>query len=155
VTQILPASINTPLFDKAKTKLGLKPKGMPPFYSPATVANAVLYAAEHPVRDVVVGGAGKALIATDKLSPRLLDAMLARFGYSLQSTAEPRSEDAPNDLWKPAGEYNRVEGDFRDQAFRRSAATWLDLHAGIKTAATLGAAYGLGAFLRTRAGRQG
>ena len=45
-----------------RTKIGVKPKGLPPFYEPRTVASAILYAAEHPVRDVVVGGAGKALV---------------------------------------------------------------------------------------------
>ena len=47
--------------------------GMPPIYQPNVVADAILYAAEHPVRDIVVGGAGKALVAMQRLSPRLLD----------------------------------------------------------------------------------
>ena len=34
VTQVLPGTINTPLFDKARTKLGVKPVGLPPIYEP-------------------------------------------------------------------------------------------------------------------------
>src|SRR3712207_8928850 len=34
VTNVMPASINTPFFDKSRTKLGVKPKAVPPFYEP-------------------------------------------------------------------------------------------------------------------------
>jgi NAD(P)-dependent dehydrogenase (short-subunit alcohol dehydrogenase family) len=147
VTQVMPASINTPLFDKARTKIGVKPKGLPPFYEPSTVASAILYAAEHPVRDIVVGGAGKALVLGQRLSPRLLDAIFLRVGFSAQKTVEPKPEAAPNNLFGPVAAYNRVEGDFGNQSFSHSFATWLDLHPIAKTAATVGAAFGIGAML--------
>ena len=34
VTNVLPASINTPFFDKSRTKLGYRPMSIPPFYRP-------------------------------------------------------------------------------------------------------------------------
>jgi short-subunit dehydrogenase len=71
VTNVLPATINTPLFDKARTKLGVKPVAPPPIYQPRIVADAILHAAEHPVRDLVVGGAAKALLTSQAISPRL------------------------------------------------------------------------------------
>jgi hypothetical protein len=46
-----------PFFDKKRTKLGVKPGGVPPVYEPETVADIILYAAEHPARDLVSGGA--------------------------------------------------------------------------------------------------
>ena len=46
VTNVMPASINTPFFDKSRTKLGVKPKAVPPFYEPGVVADTILYAAE-------------------------------------------------------------------------------------------------------------
>src|SRR5215211_3855330 len=52
VTQVMPGTINTPFFDKGRTKLGVKPVGVPPIYEPETVANMILYAAENPVRDL-------------------------------------------------------------------------------------------------------
>jgi NAD(P)-dependent dehydrogenase (short-subunit alcohol dehydrogenase family) len=48
VTQVMPGTINTPFFDKGRTKLGVKPVGIPPIYEPKTVANIILYAAENP-----------------------------------------------------------------------------------------------------------
>ena len=41
VTQVLPAGINTPFFNKARTKIGVKPRPLPPLYQPSTVADAV------------------------------------------------------------------------------------------------------------------
>ena len=53
VTQVLPGTINTPFFDKGRTKIGVKPVGIPPIYEPETVANVIVYAAENPARDLV------------------------------------------------------------------------------------------------------
>jgi hypothetical protein len=93
---------HTPFFDKGRTKLGVKPVGVPPIYEPRTVANIILYAAENPARDLVSGGAGQALIVNQRLSPRMLDAILAtRAGFSPQKTDEPRSEDDPDNLYAP------------------------------------------------------
>lgn len=150
VTQILPASINTPFFDKAVTKLGVKPKGVPPFYSPSVVAGAILYAAQHPQRDVIVGGAGKAILLTQRLSPGLLDLILRQVGFTLQRTDDPRSPNSPNDLFAPAGMYNRVQGDFPHQTFHHSVYTWLHQHPAVQLALA-GSAAGAVALLRSRA----
>jgi NAD(P)-dependent dehydrogenase (short-subunit alcohol dehydrogenase family) len=40
VTNILPATINTPLFDQARTKIGVKPVAPPPIYQPDVVVDA-------------------------------------------------------------------------------------------------------------------
>jgi NAD(P)-dependent dehydrogenase (short-subunit alcohol dehydrogenase family) len=65
VTQIMPGTINTPLFDNARTKMGVKPVAPPPAYPARVVADAIVHAAEHPVRDLVVGGAAKTLITVE------------------------------------------------------------------------------------------
>ena len=70
VTQIMPGTINTPLFDNARTKMGVKPVAPPPAYPARVVADAIVHAAAHPVRDLVVGGAAKTLITVEKFAPR-------------------------------------------------------------------------------------
>ena len=69
VTNVMPASIDTPFFEVAKTRLGVKPRGVPPVYEPDVVARAILFAAEHPSRDLAAGGAGKSFIMLKRLSP--------------------------------------------------------------------------------------
>ncbi|MDP9378550.1 MAG: SDR family oxidoreductase [Chloroflexota bacterium] len=150
VTQILPATINTPLFSKARTKIGVKPMGAPPFYPPGSVADAILYAAEHPRRDIVVGGVGKQLVTTQRLSPRLMDEILLRVGFRLQRTNEPKSADAPDNLFAPIQGYDRSEGDFGKLSFRRSLYTWLQRHPTLKATAMLGAAAGAAAIIDGR-----
>ena len=150
VTNIMPASINTPFFDKARTKLGVKPMGVPPIYQPDIVVDAILYAAEHPVRDIVVGGAGKIISTTQRLSPRLMDAMLSRTAFEGQRTEQPKGADAPNSLFEPISGYDRVEGSFSDQALQHSTSNWLDKHPATRDFA-LGAALVGGAVLALRA----
>ena len=127
VTQIMPGTINTPFFDKGRSKIGVKPSGPPPIYEPETVADVILYAAEHPERDLMAGGAAAALVLNQRLAPRLLDAVLStRAGFSPQMTNVPRSEDEPDNLFGPIGDYDTVRGDFR--AFKRSSYNWLQSH---------------------------
>ncbi|WP_199320644.1 SDR family NAD(P)-dependent oxidoreductase [Leptolyngbya sp. FACHB-261] len=127
VTNVMPASINTPLFSKSRTKIGVKPQGLPPFYEPESVAEAILYVAEHPKREIVVGGAGKAFLLGQKLSPRLIDSLLLLLGFKLQKTKEPKSESDPDNLFEPISSEDRVKGDFTNQA-RQSYSTWLQTH---------------------------
>ena len=155
VTQILPASINTPLFTKACTKIGVKPMGAPPIYQPNVVADAILYAAEHPVRDVIVGGSARAIIQGQQLSPALMDAVLARVGFEAQMTDEPRGEDTPNNLYEPVPEYDRVEGDFSDQARPVSLYTSLQTHPQLRNVMLAGALLATAAMLQSRTARQG
>lgn len=153
VTQILPASIDTPLFDQARTKLGVKPKGVPPVYRPGLVADAILAAAEHPRRDLIVGDAGVALALIQRLSPRLLDALVVRGGFASQRTDEPKAADAPSNLDAPLPGYDRVAGDLGDRALGLSATTWLATRPAGRLGARVGTALGA-ALLAARALRQ-
>jgi NAD(P)-dependent dehydrogenase (short-subunit alcohol dehydrogenase family) len=142
VTQVMPGTINTPFFDKGRTKLGVKAVGVPPIYEPETVANIILYAAENPARDLVSGGAAQALILNQRLSPRLLDAVLStRAGFAPQKTDEPRSEHDPDNLYGPIEGHDTAKNGFR--ALSRSLYNWLQTHPKARRGAAAGAALGL------------
>src|ERR671926_459419 len=139
VTQVMPGTINTPFFDKGRTKLAVKPVGIPPIYEPETVANIILYAAENPARDLVSGGAAQALILNQRLSPRVLDAILAtRAGFSPQMTEEPRSEEDPDNLYAPIHGHDTAKNGFR--ALSRSLYNWLQMHPTLRRGAAAGTA---------------
>jgi NAD(P)-dependent dehydrogenase (short-subunit alcohol dehydrogenase family) len=150
VTQVMPATINTPFFDKARTKLGVKPVAPPPIYQPGIVSEAILHAAENPARDLVVGGAAKAVILSQALSPRLVDVLLRVRGFEVHYTREPKPEDAPDNLFEPIDGYNTVEGSFRAWAHPRSLYNWLELHPTVKRGAVASMAIGTLGALRRR-----
>jgi short chain dehydrogenase len=150
VTNVMPAAINTPFFDKARTRLGVKPKGFPPLYAPGVVADAILYAAEKAPRDIVAGGAGKGMILGQRLSPSMMDAVMLRGGFGTQMTDEPKSASDPDGLFEPMPDQGRTDGDFDGQTLRRSLLTWLDTHPAVKGGAVAGAALATAALLRAR-----
>lgn len=119
VTNVMPAAINTPFFSSSHTKLGVKPRGFPPIYQPNTVADVVLYAAENPTREIIAGGAGKAMLLTQRISPRLMDALMLLAGFDSQKTDEPKSADEAHNLFEAVDE-DRIEGDFSDRAHSSS-----------------------------------
>lgn len=113
VTSVKPAVINTPFWNNGKTKLGVKPSGIPPYYDPRLVVDAILYAAENPTRDLLVGDVAKVLDLLQRLSPSLVDSLLLLVGFQLQRTSELKSEDAPNNFYQPVAEDKRIDGDFQ------------------------------------------
>jgi len=152
VTEVMPAAINTPLFNKARTRIGKKPVPIRPFYQPELVADAIRYAAEHPVEEITVGGAAKAAMRLHQLAPWLTNRFLATAGIPLQRTEEPKSDQAPDNLFQHLDGYARVHGDFSDEARRASFYTWLALHTGMRRV-LIGAAVAAAALLAARARR--
>jgi len=154
VTNVMPAAINTPFFAKARTKLGVKPKGFPPTYQPRVVADTILYSAEKAPRDIVAGGAGKGMLLTQRLSPHLMDALMVRGGFGSQMTDEPKSTADPDGLFAPMEGQDWTEGEFGDQTVTRSYLTWLDTRPALKwSLGVVGAAVTLSA-LRAKPGER-
>jgi NAD(P)-dependent dehydrogenase (short-subunit alcohol dehydrogenase family) len=134
VTQIMPGTINTPLFDNARTKMGVKPVAPPPAYPARVVADAIVHAAVHPVRDLVVGGSAKTLITVEKFAPRVIDALLRRVGYELHDTGECKPVGAPDNLDAPLTGNDTVEGSVGGVTLRHSAYTWWAMHKPVRSA---------------------
>lgn len=124
ITSIKPAVINTPYYNHVRTKLGVKPTGIPPYYSPSLVTDAILYTAEHPTRDFIVGDVGRILDVLQRFSPELVDFILLLIGFQGQRTNDPKSEDAPDNVFSPMQGYCQVEGDF-DHLVIPSISDWL------------------------------
>ena len=146
VTSVKPAVINTPFYNNGRTKLGVKPTGIPPYYQPSLVADAILYVAEHPTRDFIVGDVGRVLDVLQRLSPELVDSLLLLLGFQLQRTNEPKSEDAPDNLYEPIPAHDRVEGDFGNLSIP-SFTDWLDMNPPLKWGAIAAAALGVATVL--------
>jgi NAD(P)-dependent dehydrogenase (short-subunit alcohol dehydrogenase family) len=154
VTSVKPATINTPLFNNARNKLDVVPKGPPPIYQPGVVADCVLYAAAHPVRDLYAGGAARMMMVGQALAPGLVDRLLSRAGISSQRSDKPRPDDGTGNLDAPRTDDNRVEGDYSEPARRFSLYTWMETHPAARLLAGAGMLVGT-ALLASRARRNG
>ena len=125
VTQILPAAINTPIYDKGRNKMPFKPRPAPPIYHPQIVVDAILYAAENETKDLIAGGAGAGVVGAERLSPRLTDWIMEKVGFIGQKTDIPSSGDYKGNLFEPLGEFDTVEGRFSDEQFESDPYTYL------------------------------
>jgi short-subunit dehydrogenase len=149
VTSVKPATINTPFFTNSRSKLDVVPKGPPPYYEPGVVADCVLYAAQHPVRDLFAGGAGKTMAMNQFMAPAMMDRIMARFGIPASKTDVPAPEGREGNLYAPMLSEDRASGDFTGQSRRASLYTWLELHPMVRLAAG-GALIGAVALARNR-----
>jgi len=143
VTEVMPSAINTPLFDKARTHIGTKPVPMRPFYQPSVAAEAILYAAAHPIDEITAGGAGRAGMLLQQAAPSLMNGFLRTAAFPLQRTKEPKGPDAPDNLFQHLEGYDRSEGDFTGESRATSCYTWLSMHPRVRrilAAAAVGAA---------------
>ena len=110
----------------------------------------ILYAAEHPVRDLRAVRA-KVMILRQKFAPGFIDAMLStdRFGFQTQRTDEPKAVDSPNNFHAPVEHENRTEGDFSYKAKGYSLYDWLEMRGGTGTL-LMGGMLGAAALLLAR-----
>ncbi|HEX8489156.1 MAG TPA: SDR family oxidoreductase [Propionibacteriaceae bacterium] len=127
VTSIKPATINTPLFTNSRSRMDVKPKGPPPIYQPNVVADCVVYAAEHPVRDLFAGGSGRMMALQQFTAPRQMDLYMAKIATRQERTKEPKPDGMPGNLYEPTSD-DRAAGDYSRRARRFSVYTYLETH---------------------------
>jgi short-subunit dehydrogenase len=129
VVVILPSSINTPLFNFARSKLGVQPMPVPPVYEPRVVANAICHAAENGGREIVAGGWGKLLILAQRLSPSLLDRYMLQNGRAVQDQKTSRPDDQRDNLFDASTGPGSTTGEFGEGSKSSSVYTSLfELH---------------------------
>jgi short-subunit dehydrogenase len=139
VVLVMPSSINTPLFNWARSKIGVQPMPVPPVYQPTAVANAICHAAEHGGREIVVGGWGKLLTLGQWLSPTLVDRYMLHDGRAVKQQRTDRPDDRRDNLFEPSSGPGSTTGDFGEDARPDSVYTQVfELHPIRKRAATTG-----------------
>lgn len=104
VTLIKPASVATPYMHHAANHLDTEPTNPPPVYAPELVAENILYAAEHPVRDLYVGGFAWLATVMERLAPGLSDRAAAGMAVRLQPRDEPPGRYRHAGLTEPSGD---------------------------------------------------
>jgi short-subunit dehydrogenase len=141
----LPA-VNTPQFDWAMNKMGVKAKPVAPIFEPEVPARAIFFAATHRRREVWVGFPTVKAILANRIAPGLIDTYLASAGYSGQLTNETLPADAPANLFKAVpgnyGAHGRFDkrsklGSWEMFTDRHRTAFWAAAGIGLATSAHL------------------
>lgn len=101
VCMVMPATIDTPLYENARSKEGVAAKPAPPIYPPSEVARAIEETAISPKRDVYAGPAGFLFNLNNILAPALLDKILAKVGRPAELTDEPEPTHGHDNLDSP------------------------------------------------------
>ncbi len=153
VTLVKPTSIDTPLPRRARNYMDREPMLPPPVYRPEEVAEAILFAAEHPRRDIVVGGAGKLFTAGKEFAPGAYDHLAGSIVAMQKRPGRPRRPEGA--LHAPqADDTGHVRGDQPGYVMRRSAYTRASLHPVAATSAAIGLGFAAATLLRPRRGHQ-
>ena len=145
VAEVLPSSIDTPLFTHARSKVGYKPMPIPPIYDPVVVAEAIVKALEEPQREIFAGGSGKLLEVGQRLSPGLVDAYLQSGQRGVKQQLTDRADDAVDNLFEPSRGRGAMTGDWGSKAKHASVYTQAMEYHPWRKVALAGAAIGAAA----------
>jgi len=140
VTLIKPGAMHTPFPEHARNHMKLPPRVPQVVYDPDLVADAVLFASEHPNRQLYVGGQGFVLSLLGRLFPRITDRMMELFYVrGQQSTDHTEDARARDNLFQPRKD-GRIEGAQPIYVRRRSRFLQTQKHPLAAAAIVVGAA---------------
>ena len=110
VCSVLPAVIDTPLFQHSANYTGREMKTMNPVYTPEMVADALVRCAEHGTREIIVGGAGKLLALQYALAPSLAERLFPIQVKTDHFRGDKRAPATPGNLFEPMREGTGTSG---------------------------------------------
>lgn len=126
----LPA-MNTTQFGWVLNKLPNQPRPMGKVYEPEVAARAIVFAAAHNRREILVGYPTYKAIVGNKIAPWYADYVLANTGYDGQQTDQPSDPNRPNNVWEPVHEDRGPYGAFANIATNKSWTLWASMNRNI------------------------
>lgn len=126
----LPA-MNTTQFGWVLSKVSNEPMPMGKVYQPEVAAEAIVFAAMHNRREILVGFPTYKAIVGNKIAPWYADWVLSRQGIKGQQTEKPAETYRKHNLWYPVGEDRGAYGNFKDVASNRSVTLWMSMNRGL------------------------
>ncbi|CAN5356142.1 hypothetical protein BH10PSE2_BH10PSE2_28990 [soil metagenome] len=81
---VKPAAVDSPYDRHARNLAGYAAQSPQPVYATHVVADAILWCAQHPTREITVGGGGRLIAAFYSALPGIAEPLFARFAPSLE-----------------------------------------------------------------------
>ena len=113
VCTVLPASIDTPLFQHAANFAGRAIKPLRPVLRPERVAAAIVRCAKRPRREVVVGMSGRQLILLHDLAPPVFERVMSR-NVEREHFLDQSAGPSAGNLREAVAELTGVTGGWRE-----------------------------------------
>jgi short-subunit dehydrogenase len=143
VTMVHLPAINTPQFTWIRSRLPRAAQPLPPVYQPELAAKAIVWAAEHPRRELLVGWPVVLGVLGQRIAPGLMDRYVANRAWVGQQSDDPEHAGRPDSLETPVAVDVGAHGTFDQNASQDSALLWAEMHPGTIAAAGLGVAAAL------------
>jgi short-subunit dehydrogenase len=96
ICTVLPVAMDTPIYQKGANYFGRAVRSMTPIYAVERAANAIVRLAERPAAETIVGTYGHFLNIALRISPRLVESLIARFAPRIQFEDAPLAEHGGN-----------------------------------------------------------
>ncbi len=113
VCTVMPASIDTPLFQHAANFMGRAAKPLRPILRPERVAAAIVRCVKRPRRELIVGASGRQLVMMHALAPAVFERFMTR-NVEREHFREEALEPTQGNLREPLAEWTGVTGGWKE-----------------------------------------
>jgi NAD(P)-dependent dehydrogenase (short-subunit alcohol dehydrogenase family) len=117
VCAILPAAIDTPIYQRAANHIGRPLSPIRPLYDPDVVAETMLSLARHPRREAFAGKFGVLAAGSKTIAPALTERVVRMIVDRMEIGQEPVPASDGN-LFEPSDDRWKVRGGWREQLGR-------------------------------------
>jgi len=128
VCTVMPATVDTPLFQQAANYTGRAVRAMPPVLATDRVANTIVKLAHKPKREVTVGNAGRQFRLLRALAPALAERMMATQVDRTHLYTDKQAPPSSGNLYAPMPQYAQVSGNWTSTGYQQDEAapgrTW-------------------------------
>jgi NAD(P)-dependent dehydrogenase (short-subunit alcohol dehydrogenase family) len=130
VTMVNLPAVNTPQFRSVRSHLPRKARPFGTIFEPEVAARAIVWASEHPRRELNVGWGTTQAILANAFAPGLLDRYLGRIGFDAQMEEEPEDPARADNLFAPVPGDGGAHGVFSEEAKTTSPQLTANTHRG-------------------------
>jgi short-subunit dehydrogenase len=138
VCTVMPATVDTPIFQHAANYTGRTVRALPPVITAEQVASAIVRLTHTPKPEVYVGNAGRGIHLLATLAPRFAERIMARYVDRLHFYNNQPAEPTEGNVLQSMPYWNRVSGGWNTGQIRKGGTL---LTAAVLTSVAIGWAW--------------